>query len=150
VQLPTWFTQLKWNGPASVATLDLERKALPDFPGCYAFTIGKAALVAGQVLYVGQASTSLRQRVGSYLVDYKTPRTSRGHKGKGFILDARSRSGDHGVYLRWVEYGGNRHDLDILEASLINLLNPAANDREDDTRHPLLGQHEQLDPRLIF
>lgn len=149
MELPAWFMQLKWGGPIHLSALNLDRHTLPDGPGCYAFTIGRMQLIPGKVLYVGQARTSLRKRIASYLVDHKNPKTSKDHKGKGFILEVRARGGDHGVYLRWAEYGGNEEDLDILEASLINFLNPAANDREDDTRHPLLGKKDKLDHRLI-
>jgi len=42
------------------------------------------------------------------------------------------------------QYGASPRDIDILEASLIHDLNPPANDREDDTRHPLLAHSDRL------
>jgi hypothetical protein len=39
--------------------------------------------------------------------------------------------------------------LDILEASLIHFLNPGANDRAEDERHPLFDDNERLDARLL-
>ena len=76
-------------------------------------------------------------------------RGEEGHKGKGFVLEARAARGDNGVYVRWFMFGGNHADLDMLEASLINYLNPLANDRDDDTRHPVLTRRDQLDSRLL-
>jgi hypothetical protein len=149
MELPEWFKQLKWGGPTHLAALKLDRQTLPDSPGVYAFIVGRMPLLAGKALYVGQASASLRTRLATYLVDYRNPKQSEGHKGKGFILEARAKNGDHGVYVQWAEYGGNKNDLDSLEASLINFLNPAANDRDDDTRHPLLGERDRLNPQLI-
>jgi hypothetical protein len=48
-----------------------------------------------------------------------------------------------------VEYGASPADIHILEASLIHYLNPAANDRIEEYRHPLLGDRERLNPHLI-
>jgi hypothetical protein len=89
--------------------------------------------------------------LASYLVDYRASRgpVSPSHKGKGYILEARDRLGDHGVFVRWVEYGASPAHIHVLEASLINYLNPAANDRVEEHRHPLLGEQERLDQRLI-
>jgi len=148
--IPNWFQQLKWSVPlANVAVVNNDRSIIPDFPGCYVFMEFAEAPRPGRVLYLGQASISLRQRLAAYLVDIRTSKATERHKGKGFVLEARQARTDQGVYLQWVEYGGNKHDIDILEASLINYLNPAANDREDDTRHPLLGIRDRLHPDLL-
>ena len=149
---PAWFQQLKWGGGISVAALNENRKQIPDFTGCYAFTVGKLQIAPGRVLYVGEAAGQpLRKRLAVYLVDYRRSKTSgsRSHKGQGFVLEARHRSGDHGIYVHWVEYGGSESDIHILEASLINYLNPGANDRIEEYRHPVLGKRERLDSNLI-
>ncbi|WP_296650300.1 hypothetical protein [Paraburkholderia sp.] len=148
-KIPDWFQQLEWSKMANVAVVNNDRGIIPDFPGCYVFMEFAETPRPGRVLYVGQASTSLRQRLASYLVSIRTTKTKARHKGKSFVLEARHTHTDQGVYLQWVEYGGNKHDIDILEASLINYLNPAANDREDDTRHPLLGSRDRLHPDLL-
>lgn len=147
--IPSWFQQLKWSVVANVAAMNKARSSIPDFPGCYVFMEFAEAPRPGHVLYVGQASTSLRQRLAIYLVDVRTQKAKERHKGKAFVLEARHIHSDQGVYLQWVEYGGNKHDIDILEASLINYLNPAANDREDDARHPLLGFSDRLRSDLL-
>jgi hypothetical protein len=147
--LPPWFTQLHWSSPTNIASVNVDRSIIPDFPGCYAFTEHNAALIPGRVLYIGQARYSLLKRLRNYLIDIQTPKKTEGHKGKGFVLEARSAIGDQGVYVRWVEYGGNKGDLDILEASLIHFLNPGANDRAEDERHPLLDDNERLDAGLL-
>ena len=150
VKAPSWFTQLKWRGPYSVATLNATRVVIPEFTGCYAFTMGVAPLSPGRVLYVGEAANqSLRRRLAVYLVDYSVRKAHESHKGKGFVLQARKRAGDHAVHVRWVEYGASPADIHILEASLISYLNPSANDRQEEHRHPVLGDDERLDRRLI-
>jgi excinuclease UvrABC nuclease subunit len=147
---PSWFTQLKWSGPYSIATVNAMRAVIPEFTGCYAFTTGAAPLSPGRVLYVGEAAEqSLRRRLAVYLIDYSVPKVHESHKGKGFVLEARKRFGDHAVHVRWVEYGASPADIHILEASLISYLNPAANDRQEEHRHPVLGDDERLDRRLI-
>ena len=149
---PAWFQQLKWAGRVHVGALNENRKQIPDFTGCYVFTVGKVPIAPGRVLYVGEAAEqSLRDRLANYLVDFRSgpAPTSKQHKGKGFILEARDRSGDQGVYVSWVEYGASPGHIHILEASLIHYLNPGANDREEDVRHPTLGDRERLDRRLI-
>ena len=149
---PAWFRQLKWSTAVHVAALNLDRSRIPDFTGCYVFTVGRVAVAPGRVLYVGEAAgQSLRSRLGNYLVDYRNlpAPTGKQHKGKGFILEAREVHGDHRVYVRWVEYGGSEKDIHILEASLIHFLNPGANDRMEELRHELLGDDERLDRRLI-
>jgi hypothetical protein len=149
---PAWFQQLKWCGRVHVDALNGNRKQIPDFTGCYVFTEGKVPIAPGRVLYVGEAAgQSLRDRLANYLVDFRrgTAPQGRGHKGKGFILEARHRSGDHGVFVSWVEYGASPSEIHILEASLIHYLNPAANDRVEEYRHPVLADRARLDPRLI-
>ena len=147
---PRWFQQLKWCGGIHITALNENREQIPKFTGCYVFTVGKVPIAPGRVLYVGEAATQfLRDRLTSYLVDFRQSKKSEGHKGKGFILEARSRSGDHGVFVSWVEYGASPSDIHILEASLIHYLNPAANDRVEEARHPTLADHERLDRRLI-
>lgn len=159
MEQPAWFTQLKWSDPTHVAALNVDRSRIPDFPGCYVFTEGLIPLAPGSVLYVGEAAgQSLRERLATYLIDFRSQRRSapplepaqkKGHKGKGFILEARALRGDAGTYVRWIEYGASRQDIHILEASLIHYLNPMANDRIEEYRHPVLGDRERLDPRLI-
>jgi hypothetical protein len=156
MEQPTWFNQLKWSDPLHVAALNVDRKQIPDFTGCYAFTEGPVPLAPGSVLYVGEAAgQSLRDRIASYLVDFrKNPPSAgqgatRAHKGKGFVLETRARRGDAGVYVRWVEYGASEQDIHILEASLIHYLNPAANDRVEEYRHPVLGERERLNRDLL-
>lgn len=147
---PSWFQQLKWSGGVHVAALNESRKQIPDFTGCYVFTVGKVPISPGRVLYVGEAAEqSLRGRLASYLVDFRQPKAREGHKGKGFVLEARHLSGDHGVFVSWVEYGASPADIHRLEASLIHYLNPGANDRDEDVLHPPLGDKERLDRRLI-
>jgi hypothetical protein len=147
---PSWFQQLKWRGSIHIAALNENRKQIPDFTGCYVFTVGKAPIAPGRVLYVGEAAgQSLLDRLANYLVDFHQPKGREGHKGKGFVLEARNQSGDHGVFVSWVEYGASVSDIHILEASLIHYLNPSANDRAEETRHPTLANRERLDRRLI-
>jgi len=147
---PSWFKQLRWSRPCSVAVLNANRAVIPQFTGCYAFTIGAPLLAPGQVLYIGEAADQpLRKRLAVYLVDFSVPKAHESHKGKSFVLEARKRFGDRGIYVRWVEYGADPAGVHILEASLINYLNPRANDRIEEYRHPLLGDDERLDRRLI-
>jgi hypothetical protein len=110
------------------------------------------------VLYIGEAAgQSLRRRVSSYLVDFRASRSvpagppaeRRSHKGKSFILEARHRHGDQGIFVCCFEYGASAEDIHTLEASLISYLNPEANDRVEEYRHPLLGDWERLDRRLL-
>ncbi|MDB6089585.1 MAG: hypothetical protein JWN85_2369 [Gammaproteobacteria bacterium] len=160
IDSPAWFRQLKWSEPLSVSALSSDRTRIPgDSTGCYAFTIGTPPIAPGRVLYIGEAANqSLRKRIAGYLVNFRVPVPKRGadgvdkpraHKGKGFILEARKKKTDHGVYLRWIRYGADAANVHILEASLINYLNPRANDRVEEHRHPLLGDGEKLDRRLI-
>ena len=150
MKAPAWFAQLKWSRRVSVSALNQDRSLIPDFTGCYVFTVGQAPIAPGRVLYVGEAaSQTLRRRLANYLVDYRQPKQREGHKGKGFILEAREQAGDHGVHVSWVEYGASPDDIHILEASLIHFLNPAANDRVEEARHPLLGDQERRHPALI-
>jgi len=150
VDQPRWFRQLKWRGRIHITALNENRKQIPEFTGCYVFTVGKVPIAPGRVLYVGEAAAqSLRDRLANYLVDFHQSKRREGHKGKGFVLEARSRSGDHGVFVSWVEYGASLSDIHILEASLIHYLNPAANDRVEETRHPTLPNLDRLDSRLI-
>ncbi|MCW6510993.1 hypothetical protein [Lichenifustis flavocetrariae] len=157
MEAPPWFTQLRWSTPIHVAALNCDRSLLPDFTGCYAFTIGVQTVAPGHVLYIGEAAgQTLRQRIPSYLVNFRADRLvagpgsrRRGHKGKGFILEAREQFGDQGIYVSWVEYGASEADIHILEASLIHYLNPAANDRIEEYRHALLGDDERLNRHLI-
>jgi len=159
-RLPVWYTQLSWKGPYTVAEVNARRSVVPATAGLYAFTEDRGPLVPNRVLYIGETGQNdgLRGRLASYLVDFtragqrgSTPSGNprRQHKGKGFILEYRSRHTDHGMFLRWVEFGGSDADRRRIEASLINYFNPKMNDREDDARHPLLGQYEPLDPRLL-
>lgn len=157
MEQPTWFRQLKWSDPIHIAGLNTDRRVIPDFTGCYVFTEGLLPLTPGRVLYVGEAAgQSLRSRLSTYLVDYRnSPFTGtiegkrKAHKGKGFVLEARESRGDNGVYVRWVEYGASEQDIHILEASLIHYLNPAANDRVEEYRHPVLGDNERLNRLLL-
>ncbi len=146
MSLPAWFAQLAWNGPYTVQHLNNgNRDAIPRAPGCYVFTSTPGEARPTQTLYVGQA-VDLRRRLPSYLIDYTRPKQRETHKGKSFLLEHRSQNGDHGLFVRWAEYAG---DLNILEASLMNFLNPMFNSRDDDTFHPLFDDDELLDPRLI-
>ena len=143
--VPAWYEQLKWSGPVSVAVLNQQR-SLPDFSGVYAFTTDAGPLLPRRVLYLGKAK-NLSQRVPSYLVDWRRPKAVERHKGKGFVLEARAQRGDHGVFVQWVEYGG---DISELEASLILYLRPQCNDAEPGERTPILGDEDRLDPRLLM
>lgn len=147
--LPKWYAQLKWSSPATLAAVNLNRGAIPDFPGCYVFTLDPGPLLPRKVLYVGEAKTSLAQRLPVYLVDWTKPKASESHKGKGFVLEQRKLRGDHGVFLRWVEYGGAPSDVSLLESSLIDYLEPQCNDRDESVRHGVLGGWERLDARLL-
>jgi hypothetical protein len=147
---PKWFKQLKWGGGVHIAALNGNRNQIPAFTGCYVFTVGKVPIAPGRVLYVGEAATQfLRDRLPTYLVDFRQSKAREGHKGKGFVLEARSGSGDRGVFVSWVEYGASPSDIHILEASLIHYLNPSANDRVEEARHPTLADHDRVDRRLI-
>ena len=149
---PNWFAQLKWSNPISIAVLNQDRSVIPDFPGCYAFTLGLGSLLPRQVLYIGEAKTSLRQRLPVYLIDWtsKLPPGAKSHKGKGFILMERKNVGDQGVYIRWVQYGGGGADVSLLESSLIDYLLPHYSDRDESVRHGVLGDWERLDSRLLL
>jgi hypothetical protein len=129
--------------------LNLDRKVIPDFPGCYVFTEDTGPLRPSGVLYVGEAKTSLARRLPVYLVDFRIPKMGKDHKGKGFILEARSIRSDYGVYVRWALYGGAGSDVSLLESSLIEYLQPSCNDRDESVRHGVLGDWERLDPRLV-
>ena len=129
--LPKWYAQLKWSAPITLAALNLNRRVIPDFPRHYAFTLDPGPLLPGGVFYVGEAKTSLARRLPVYLVDWTQPKASESHKGKGFILRLRKNRGDHGVFLRWVEYGGAGPDVSLLESSLIDFLEPRYNDRDE-------------------
>ena len=150
---PSWFRQLRWSDPIHIAALNGDRGQIPDFTGCYAFTLGRILLSPGRVLYIGEAARqSLRDRLATYLIDFRIrplASNSRVHKGKGLILQERKERTDHAVFVRWVEYGASEHDIHILEASLINYLNPTANDRVEEYRHPVLGDRARLNSRLI-
>jgi hypothetical protein len=158
---PAWFKQLQWSAPMHIMALNQDRRVIPDFTGCYVFTEGPVPIAPGRVLYVGEAAGQpLRSRLPVYLVDFQQANAGnlndpastggkRAHKGKGFILEAREKRGDAGVYVSWVEYGASPDDIHILEASLINYLNPGANDRIEEYRHPTLGDHERLNRHLI-
>jgi excinuclease UvrABC nuclease subunit len=147
--MPVWYSQLRWSGPLSVAKIQEDRDIIPTLPGCYVFTVDPGPLVVGRSLYVGMASASLRKRVASYLVDFRRYKKAESHKGKGFVLEARHDRGDHGVYLRWIVYGGSKEDISILEANLIHLLEPEANDRDEDAHHPLFSHKESLNLLLL-
>lgn len=121
---PLWYTQIHFNAPRPVA-LVLLAADVPDRPGCYVFTETAGPLVPQHVLYVGRA-LSLRARVRGYLVDYMQTAPTK-HKGRAFIFDARHQRGDGQVFLRWTIYG----DPTQLEASLIEYLQPACNDRDE-------------------
>jgi hypothetical protein len=157
VQNPVWFRQLKWSKPINVAALNRDRNQIPAFTGCYAFTEGCIPLTPGRVLYVGEAAAqTLRSRLDVYLVDFRISRPKRPkgagtktHKGAAFVLEMRDKRGDAGVYVRWVEYGASEKDIHILEASLINYLNPQANDRVEEYRHEVHSDDDRLDRRLI-
>lgn len=149
---PIWYEQLGWEGPFSFAHVNTNRNIIPRSPGVYVFTDHPRSLLAAQVLYVGETSRKqgLRGRLAEYLVDFeKYKKTNERHKGKAFVLFDRSRLNDHGVYMRWALYGGSKSELRRLEASLISLLKPVSNSRDEDARFPLLGDEESLDSRLI-
>lgn len=146
MSLPRWFDQLTWMGPYTVQHLNHgNRNTIPHAPGCYVFTSTPARARPTQTLYVGKA-VNLRRRIPSYLIDYTRPKQREPHKAKGFLLEHRSQHGDHGLFVSWAEYAG---ELEILEASLINFLNPMFNSRAEDTFNPLFDDDELLDPRLI-
>jgi len=147
---PAWYSQLKWEGPYSIAAINQDRKIIPDFPGCYAFTTHPGPLLPSKVLYIGESKASLARRLTVYLVDWRVPKISESHKGKGFVLEARQQKGDHGVYLRWVQYGGAAWQVSQLEASLIEYLCPDGNDRDEELRHGVLGDWERLDPSTLL
>ena len=148
MSMPRWFAQLKWEGPFTVADLNNGRRGdIPEMPGCYVFTIVDAPPRPTQTLYVG-LSKNLSGRLPTYLVhDIKKNVPSRGkHKGKLFLLGERENRTDYGVWVQWAVYAG---EIRILEASLINYLNPDYNSRDEDTMNPLFGDDELLEPYLI-
>ena len=147
---PAWYSQLLWEGPYSVAMVNGDRKMIPDFPGCYAFTTHPGALSPGKVVYVGESRASLATRLPVYLVDWRVPKLSESHKGKGFVLEARQQRGDNGVFIHWVRYGGAPWQVSQLEASLIDYLKPSCNDRDEEVRHGLLDHTERLDRRALL
>jgi hypothetical protein len=146
---PDWYRQLAWSKPISIAALNVDRAVIPNFPGCYVFTEESGPLRPGGVLYVGEAKTALATRLPVYLVDFRIPKTGKDHKGKGFILEARSLRTDYGVFVRWVLYGGAGPDISLLESSLIDYLRPSCNDRDESARHGVLSDRDRLDPRLL-
>src|SRR5579859_2133346 len=129
VNSPAWFVQLKWSPSTHVAALNNDRKRIPDFTGCYVFTVGLVPIAPGRVLYIGEAAgQSLRSRLSTYLIDFRAAQSPpacslaerRSHKGKSFILEARHVHGDHGIFVCWIEYGASAEDIHTLEASLIS------------------------------
>jgi hypothetical protein len=141
-----------WEGPYTVAEVNGDRSVIADFPGCYAFTIHPGALQPRRVLYVGETKQPLRDRIAAYLVDWRIPKPqgTKDHKGKGFVLEARQKNQDAGVYLHWVRYGGADWQRHQLEASLIDYLKPECNDRDEDTRWGLLDRDHLLDPQALL
>lgn len=152
---PAWYSQLMWEGPYKVSEVAPRgsRTLIPDFPGgCYVFTIHPGALQPNRVLYVGETEQPLRKRISAYLVNWRIPKSkdSKEHKGKGFVLEARKKNGDEGVYLHWVRYGGADWQRRQLEASLIEYLKPECNDRDEEIRWGLLDQDQLLDPKTLL
>jgi hypothetical protein len=49
-----------------------------------------------------------------------------------------------------VQYGGAPWQVSQLEASLIEYLDPMANDRDEEVRHGVLGDWETVDPRTLL
>jgi len=139
---PRWLDQLQWSQVWSVAALANNRGAIPEQPGCYAFTEQASALRPGHVLYIGKA-TNLRSRLGGYLVDYRNTRPTK-HKGRAFVFEQRHRAGDHATYVRWVLYGGKPGEL---EANLCGFLSPDCTDRWET--HEIWSDRETIDPRLL-
>jgi hypothetical protein len=54
--IPEWFSQLNWSKAIHVAALNTDRRKIPDFTGCYAFTVGDIPLSPNRVLYIGEAA----------------------------------------------------------------------------------------------
>ncbi len=106
------------------------------------------------MLYVGEASTSLRSRLGAYLIHDigrkpdKGPgaKPRRDHKGKLFVFHVRDTRSDSGVFLRWIEYGGWTREM---EATLIDHYQPMYNSRDESLFTAPLGRMERFDPRLL-
>lgn len=141
--IPKWFEQLTWSRVWSVADLALKRGEIPEAPGCYVFTEDAGGLKPNHVLYVGKATT-LRTRLGGYLVDYMNT-TPTDHKGKAFIFERRHKAGDHATFARWVEYGGRPGEL---EANLCDFLWPHCTDRWETSHEPWSRNH-RIHPRLL-
>jgi len=136
---PLWYRQVQFTPPRPIPIVRAAHD-IPDRPGCYVFTADNGPLVPGNVLYVGKA-LSLRKRVRGYLVDYMRTAPTR-HKGRAFIFEYRHDHGEMNLFLRWTIYG----DPSQLEASLIDHLNPACNDRDEgDT----FADDEPLDARYL-
>jgi excinuclease UvrABC nuclease subunit len=138
---PLWYTQVQFTAPRPAALVKLTlTRDVPDLPGCYVFTADDGKLVPGEVLYVGQA-LSLVTRLRGYLVDFLKVAPTR-HKGRAFLFDHRHRHGEAKLFLRWTVYG----DPTLLEASLIDHLEPAFNSRlEEDP----FADDEPLDRRYL-
>jgi hypothetical protein len=139
---PKWFEQLRWSPAWSVAALANNRDRIPTLSGCYVFTDDAAGLRPDHVLYVGKAN-NLRIRLGGYLVDFRRTKPTK-HKGRAFIFEQRSKSGDHATYVRWVLYGGRPEEL---ETNLCDFLWPHCTDRWE--AHELWDDDQTLDPRLL-
>lgn len=149
-----WVKQLRWSPALTVAEINERRAIIPDFPGCYVFTKTSDPLRPDRVFYVGEASTSLRQRLGNYLVKdisfnpAKADAASRReHKGRQFILYLRSKLKDRGLFVRWVEYGGWTREM---EATLMDYYKPIYNSRDESLHTAPLLPDELFDPRLLW
>jgi hypothetical protein len=140
---PSWFEQLKWSQAWPVAVLKVRREEIPKEPGCYVFTDDDVGLRPDHVLYIGKAKI-LRNRLGGYLVDYKNTLPTK-HKGRAFIFQKRHEATDRGIYVRWVQYGGNPGEL---ETNLCDFLWPHFTDRWEIQE--LWDDDVTIVPRLIF
>ncbi len=140
--VPAWYSQLRWSPARSIRAIRANMSQIPHgVAGCYVFTRNSGEKIPGKVLYVGKA-INLRTRLPGYLVDYMKTRPTK-HKGRAFMFEARSHSGDNNIYLQWTQYG----DPNRLEAGLIDYLEPQCNDRfEQDGFY----DDESLDEKFIY
>jgi excinuclease UvrABC nuclease subunit len=142
--LPQWYQELQWKC-LSAADANVNRRELYPTPGVYAFTDKRRSLLGGPVLYVGMTrqKRGLRGRLSSYLKNYKNG-SARGHKGAQFIWGERDRLGDNNVIVHIAPFGGNRVETLLLEANLINLLQPWFNTRDEEIYHPMLDNDDMF------
>lgn len=146
--LPEWFQLLQWK-VLSIEEANINRREIYTESGIYAFTLKRRALLGGPVLYVGMTTQKrgLRGRLSTYLKNYMSG-NARGHKGAKFIWHEREKFGDKNINVHIAPFGGSREETLLLEANLINLLQPLVNTRDEEIYHPIIDDMF-FDPELF-